>query len=438
MNRAWLLRLHGWLFAALFLAVLGSLGWLSLRYSASWQWSGGTHALSEPSVRLLERLQGPVAATAFVSPEHTLLQRHLRDLLAEYAARKPDFKVQMVNPDAEPDLVRAFGVQAPGEIVLEYSGRRERVTSPTEARVSAALERMLRGDEPFVAFSVGHGERDLRGGASHDLGIYGEALQRKGYRLLPLSLAESGAVPSNTALLVLASPARDWLPGERRALLDYLQAGGNLLWLAEPDALAPMSFLSEALGLSWREGVVVDPASRDMLAVDDPRLVLVTRYEHPAAGRLQQPTVFPIAAALRTLGGDWQAEPLLATAGGQAMAEDYRPGQALPAAGGPLLLGAALSRERAGREQRVVVIGDGDFLSNRYRGNGDNLQLGLNLIDWLSHSDRLQDSYAHSAPDQLLQLSRGQVLGLGLGFLLVLPLGCLLLGGWQWWRRRSG
>ena len=33
---------------------------------------------------------------------------------------------------------------------------------------------------------------------------------------------------------------------------------------------------------------------------------------------------------------------------------------------------------------RIVVVGDSDFLSNTYLGNGANLEWGLNSLNWLS------------------------------------------------------
>ena len=53
---------------------------------------------------------------------------------------------------------------------------------------------------------------------------------------------------------------------------------------------------------------------------------------------------------------------------------------------GPLDLGFALSRlspRPDRREQRAVVIGDGDFLSNRFLGNGGNRELGQRVFNWL-------------------------------------------------------
>ena len=93
--------------------------------------------------------------------------------------------------------------------------------------------------------------------------------------------------------------------------------------------------------------------------------------------------------------------------------------------------------ERIAGEQRVIVSGDGDFLSNTYLGNGANLDLGINMVHWLSNDDTFISIHPKSAPDQHLDLSpRAQAI-IGFGFLLVLPLALLTTGIIIWIRRRK-
>ena len=56
---------------------------------------------------------------------------------------------------------------------------------------------------------------------------------------------------------------------------------------------------------------------------------------------------------------------------------------------GPVNIAVALERNVNERAQRVVVVGNGHFLSNQFLGNGGNLDLGVNLINWLAGDDAL-------------------------------------------------
>ncbi|MBU6200360.1 MAG: ABC transporter, partial [Xanthomonadaceae bacterium] len=106
---------------------------------------------------------------------------------------------------------------------------------------------------------------------------------------------------------------------------------------------------------------------------------------------------------------------------------------------GPLDIGVTLSRLSPSpdkSEQRVIVIGDGDFLSNAFLGNGGNREFGQRVFDWLLQDDALIQIPDKGAPDRQLHLSQTELGVIGLGFLAGLPLALAFAGAVIWWRRR--
>ena len=94
-----------------------------------------------------------------------------------------------------------------------------------------------------------------------------------------------------------------------------------------------------------------------------------------------------------------------------------------------------LSPRPGAREQRVVVIGDGDFLSNSYLGNGGNRDFGTRVFDWLLADDALINVPEPAAEDRTITLSEGGLAIISFGFLLGVPI--LLAGSGLWiWRQR--
>ncbi|MCG7917256.1 MAG: hypothetical protein N0E37_05825, partial [Candidatus Thiodiazotropha taylori] len=102
---------------------------------------------------------------------------------------------------------------------------------------------------------------------------------------------------------------------------------------------------------------------------------------------------------------------------------------------GPLTLGVALTRQVNGEQQRIMVIGDGDFLSNSFLSNAGNQDLGLTLSRWLVGDDKLVGIPVKQASDRELHLSNLAIGVIGIGTLIVAPLLLLLFGGLMVWRR---
>ncbi|MGH8507417.1 MAG: GldG family protein [Gammaproteobacteria bacterium] len=452
------LRINSTLFAAFLIGIAGMLGWLSTRYSITADWtSTGRHTLSEASAALLKRLDKPVEITAYARPEPALREL-IEDLVDRYRRIKPNISLRFVNPDTAPDELRELGIRVDGELVVRYAGRSEQVQEHSEEELSNALQRLLRTEERWIVFLQGHGERDPQGDANHDLSQWAQRLTSRGLKVQGLNLGAHAALPDNTSVLVIASPEVALLPGETDLLLRYLDRGGNLLWLAEPGSLQGLEGLAEALGLVMERGTIVDPATA-LFGIDHPAMAPVTNYgpEVPVAGS-RYITVFPYARAIKQKPkGSWRGVPILSV-GSQTWAETgqlegeiaYDQGKDLQ---GPLDIGVRLTRERpvqnkstgdAGKkagadkagEQRVIVLGDGDFLSNSYLGNSGNLDLGLRIINWLATDDILVEVPAHRSVDTKLDLTDTETAIIGFGFLFVIP---ALLGGvgfYVWLRRR--
>jgi ABC-type uncharacterized transport system involved in gliding motility auxiliary subunit len=461
------LRLHSALSAILLVAIFGLLAWLSTRYHHTADWtSGGRHTLSEASTALLTRLQGPVEITGYARPDAES-RGLIEDLIERFRRIKPDIGLRFVDPDKAPDEIRDLGIQTDGELVIRYAGRSEHVEEHTEEALTNALQRVLRGGERFVVFLEGHGERNPVGHANHDLDQFAEQLGKRGIKVQELNLASHPAIPDNTSVLVIATPEVDYLPREVEIVSAYLKRGGNLLWLADPGPLRGLDGLAAELGLKLSPGTLVDPATA-IFGIDHPAIVPVTGYPStaPVAG-FRYLTVFPYAREVKAEARDeWRAAPLLSS-GAKAWIETGKlEGELRYDEGsdhhGPLDIALRLTRnrtaaadapkqgpestpntdekvqksERLSPQQRVVVFGDGDFLSNSYLGNSGNLDLGLKTVNWLASDEALIEVPAGTAIDRRLDLSDTQAALISTGFLMLLPAVLGGMGFFVWLRRR--
>jgi len=436
------LRLNDAGFVLLFLTLVGLLMWLSTRYPLQADWTrSGRNSLSPASIAVLEKLDGPVTITAFAS-ERPELRDLIRSLVDRYRAHKRDIELNFINPDSDPQRTRDAGIQFDGELVIEYAGKRQTLRQHNEEQLTNLLLRMGRGHDRKLVFLGGHGERSPTGQANHDYSTWAEQLAKRGTESRQVILAESGGIPEGTDLLVIAAPQVPLLPGEVQLLRKYVEDGGNLLWFLEPGPLQGLAPLAELLGVETVPGVIVDPTSQAITGRSATFTVVANYPPHPAVKGFSLMTLFPEAVALRVNAPEgWSSGAIIdslpsAWSETGKLQETVRFDEKSDIAG-PFDIGVGLSRKRDEAEQRVAILGDGDFLSNTYIGNGGNLDLGMNLVNWVARDEDYINVPSRSAEDVALNLSPLWLTVIGLGFLLVLPLAFFAAGVVIWLRRRK-
>lgn len=487
------LKLQRWLFKLLFLSMLGLLAYLSNLYVYQADWTvNGQNSLSEVSKQLLQTLEGPVELVSYTN--NPRIQKSVQELVERYQRFKPDISLSFVDPNADPESIRALNISVDGEMIIHYQGRSENLTELSEQKLTNTLHRLVRAKTRKIVFIEGHGERSPVRQANFDLSTFTSHLKKQGFTLQTLNLARNMLIPENISVLVIAGPQSAFLPGEVRLLVDYVKAGGNLLWLGEPlniEKNFPMHGLlplSELLGIEFLDGVVVDPTT-ERFGITRPDYAIITEYpEHPINHGFSTVTLFPQAAGIErlptfiddmrnvdeaqaesqpgldedndnttSLNSDFTMLPFLVTVERSwietSPVRDQVQYSDLLDIKGPVTIGMILTRpleddteshkqdeqepanEIPVREQRIIVLGDGDFLSNTFLGNAGNLTLGLNIINWLSHDDNFIAIPTQIKNDIILDLSSTELSLLGSFFLLFIP-GLLIISGTVSWLRR--
>ncbi len=415
------------------------------RFALHWDVSDDRrNSLTAPTLELLQQLSGPVEATVFVGAD-AQLRRSIDNFLQRYVEAGTQWQLTYVDPASEPERVRELNVRTQGELRLAHNSREETVVNLSEQSVTNALFRLARASDVFVGYSFGSGERDLRGTGDFDLGTFGVALAERGIVAQPVDLLLNAGIPENVKLLIVTQPRSELLPGVASAIRLHLQRGGNLLWLADPGPLHGLETLLDELRLESYPGVLVDAVASSR--GQDPFAPVISRYgDHPLIRDFSMQTLFPRIRAWRALDSTWTVSPLIqSTRNSWNETGDLLGELGLDAADeqrGPLPLALALTRSLSAGDQsiqlqqRVVVVGDGDFLANRFIGNGGNLDLGLRTVDWLLADDRFVEVPARRTPDRRLQLSDRQVGWLAVWWQMVVPGLLALIGVWCYRRVR--
>jgi ABC-type uncharacterized transport system involved in gliding motility auxiliary subunit len=447
---------QNWMFVLVFLALVVMLGYLASQY----RWTrditqANRNILTQGSVNVLKQMEGDINITVYATKDDAsngdTFRKGMLNFVARYQREKKNVFITFVNPSEEPKLAQEAGVVSDGETVVQYNKRSEHINPPfAEQEMTNLLVRLSRTNNQPVMYLDGHGERLLQGLKNHDLGEFGKQLESKGFKFANPDLTIAQDVPANGAMLVIASPQVDVSAVEAKKIKAYIEAGGNVLWLLDDDNLHGLQEVADYLGIKVSPGMVVDRTAEQYNA--DPKMSFANRYgDHAITRNFMLRTVFPEAHEVDGRASDdlgWKVGRLIDVAqngwlesgkipaGAQNPELRFDHGKDKP---GPINIGVALERQYGKKGQRVVVIGNANFLANTFITNGGNLDLGINIINWLAGDDRLITIQPMPLKDININIPSGSIAALivGYGTQYILPIVVLIAGMFFWWKRRK-
>ncbi|HEY2828925.1 MAG TPA: Gldg family protein, partial [Thermoanaerobaculia bacterium] len=388
-----------------------------------------------------------------------------RDKLKEYAYISKNISTEYIDPDKKRTVAQENQVQQYGTIVFKYKGRTERVTSSSEQDITNGIIKVVSGTQKKVYFTQGHGEKDTASSERDGYATIAGALGRENYTLDKVVLAQTGAVPDDAAVLVIAGPRTDFFPNEIDALKKYLAKSGKLLLEIDPPEKPDSPPFTNLIAIAheWDmqvgNDVVVDASGMGRLIGTDESVPVAANYpQHPITQRFNYLTAYPLARSVVPISGgvdnhtaqtfietsarSWGETDLksLMTTGKVAFDE----GKDLK---GPVSIAATASAASASdaakietdapkAETRVAVIGDSDFASNSVIGIQGNRDMFMNTIGWLSQQENLIAIRPKEADDRRVTMTATQQTNVMWLSLLVIPACIFGSGVYTWWRRR--
>jgi ABC-type uncharacterized transport system involved in gliding motility auxiliary subunit len=444
------------------LGIAVAVNYLGTRQNKRWDLTASRqNSLSEQTVKVLQGLEAPVKFTVF--DRLTEFDR-FRGRLDGYAYNSRQVSVEYIDPDTKPVVAREYDVQSYGTVVVEYMGRRERVTTDTEQDLTNALIKALSTRERKVYFLGGHGEKEFDRVERDGYSAVSGSLRRDNYLVERLVLAQQKDVPSDATVVVSAGPTTDLLPAEADALRRYLGRAGKFMILLDPPLgtqaarLPILEAIVKEWGINPGNNVVVDVSG----ATNEPSIAVAATYpQHAITERFATLTIYPLARAVEVAadGANGRVAQSFVETSRQSWAESnlasltsgVEMNEATGDEPGPISLAAAVSAPAAAPtgnqsapaagdapkpETRMVVFGDSDFATNAYAGVPGNSNLFANAINWLAQQENLIAIRPVAAEDRRVAMTpRQQTLAM-LTSILVLPALVFAAGIFTWWRRR--
>ena len=445
------------------LAIAVAVNYVGARQNKRWDLTASRqNSLAEQTVKVLQSLDAPVKFTVFA--QQTDFER-FRQRLDAYAYTSKQVSVEYIDPDMKPVVAREAQIEAYGTVVVDYKGKRERVTSDTEQDLTNTLIKAMSTMERKVYYLQGHGEREPNKTERDGYSAVSGSLRKDNYMVERLVLAQMKDVPDDATVVLIAGPTTDILPAEAEALRRYLAKAGKLMVMLDPPIganAAPLPNLEGILkewGITPGRNVVVDVSG----ATNDPSIAVAATYPmHAITERFSTLTIYPLARSIdiveggvngrvptkivETTRGSWAESNLASLSGEGGVSMDEASGDKP----GPIALAVAVSApvegagaaatpatgEKLKPETRIAVFGDSDFPSNAYGGVPGNMNLFANTISWLAQQENLIAIRPTEASDRRVSMTPQQQTMAAITSIFLLPGLVFAAGIFTWWRRR--
>jgi hypothetical protein len=401
-------------------------------------------SLSAVSKDVVSHVRKPVSVTAFI--DRTSAGRaEAAGLLERYRRLNRRITFRLRDPDDAPGLAQRLGIDAVfGGVALQMGSAVERGPTVTEQDVTAGLARLVRGTSATVCFATGHGEVDVGSTVSAGGSAAAALLRSNGYRVQTVDLLSGSSVPPACRALVLARPT-GMLGAAGGVVAAWLAGGGRALVTVDPESVVDVRAVTEPYRIVPERGVVLEGDDGRHLP-GDPLTPVITRWEsgNPLVRRLP-PVVLPGAQGLLVREGT--SEGMTVNVLGRTTAAaylerdpavfDFAPGVDVS---GPVALVAAAdaSSITAGvvTRTRLVVVAEGDWMTNGFLDQAGNGRLLVQSLDWLTLDEDLVTVSANIPSVRPLTVTdRRRQYALFLSAVAV-PLFVVLCGSVVWaWRR---
>ena len=438
---------------------------------------------SDRTIEIIKHLDFAIRMTGFIREADINERKRLIRFARNISRHHKNFDLVLIDPAKEIELSRSLGVSDSKRIMLEYQDQKTFLGNLTEQGFVNALIRISKKQMFTLAFLEGHNERSPFGNSELDYRLLAEELKSQGFHIKSVSLMDIQQGKQDFDVLVIADPQKQFPPLEVELIESYVRNGGNMVWLTEPGNQIIPEILPELFEIELLPGFVVDGQAQ-MRGLADPRFTLINEYPyHLITADLSLLTLFPTVRALEVSeGGEWETEVFLETPlsawskTDEAGADlEFETGQDIK---GPLAFGLALSQSRDGldemdfvdrdetlqddlfldkeetaedpatdgvgsridekpRQQRIVIIGDSDFMSDFYLGYVGNLNLASNIFNWITGENVMIELPARTVVDQQLLLTDSRFKFLYILIVVILPSAIFIPGLVIWKRRRN-
>lgn len=338
--------------------------------------------------------------------------------------------------------------------IVQYNGKKtslrmflDMLVYPGEAEISAAIKRLLTA-APRIGVLTDNNERSIN--KTGDKGYKATlntltsrgSLINQGFEVMNIPIDETIEIPLDLSVLLIADPIGAYTPEQTLKIQNYIADGGNIIIAGEPGKQHVFNPIIESIGLTFSAGTLLQESK-------DFRLDLLQAHISGKASLLGfsqvKKDVISMPKAMQVLHKDtlgFKMTPILVT-DKQAVWNklgvfnletdevvfDPEVDNKIEAT-----TALALTRGLGNKQQKVMVLGDADFMSNaelaRHNITNRNFQFTTDMFKWFSNGEFPIDTKRPDPIDNKIIVSREQISMTRIILIGVVPLLLGILGAY--------
>ncbi len=394
-------RKYVWL---LLVALMGLVFFLFLEKQSYYFKLNNEQSLDQRSLQIMSTLKGKdsVKFQVFID-DKSLIAQKIDQFFQPFQMHNNELLLEFIDPMAEPDKAQLNSISMQGEIVLSYQDEERlekiNITELSESAIVNAVLRLKNLTNEWLIFAEGYGMKKIDDDSATGLSQLLIHLKKLGVKVARMPLNPLVELPENVKVIVLPVPTQTVDENMVKWLREQHNRGISLWWVNDVNTgdQTPLELAFDVI--NGEKTALHDDVFTDAMS-DFP--------EHPITKNFNQPIY--VAQAREVVLGDsqsvWQSNE-----------------------------GVILSATQEQGIKRLMVSGDGDFISNQYFNVGANRSFAERTIDWLFfHDDRVNLAVKINHNTQLF-LSNAQLLFLSVVLLILWPL-LFMIMAWKQTRSR--
>lgn len=214
----------------------------------------------------------------------------LVDLAKQYAKVNSKIKIEITQDiNQRADLKATYNITDETQLIIIKTDENSKVLTAeelytydyttyqqidiSEEKITNAIVDLTKTKRPKIYFLTGHNEYNL----NSELNMLKAYLENEVNDVATLDLLVTGKVPEDTNLLIIGSPGKDFMEQEVENIMNYINRGGNILWLNDPlltgESFPNMQKILDQFGITFQDGIILEQDENKM-ALQSPNYII--------------------------------------------------------------------------------------------------------------------------------------------------------------------